>query len=389
MIEAIRTDHQFISGLRVDNLGLRIDKFNESIDEHQEHQTKDKSLALLANFRMSPSLKESYQYAFHHWVNTMRKREHDTISFDILSLTKILLGTGNASVFEFGFHLNKPWGVPYIPGSTLKGILSAWLSKQSGEAWSRSSKNTQKSANQVELFGGEFDKKSYVGSVTFFDAWMHPEDRWFEEDIINVHHQKYYSGERLPDGTENPIPVKIAALRSGLKFFVSLQGPDKSLFFLRKALKKVLSEEGLGGKTSVGYGRFQVLWEEELKRQEQFRLELQKRQQAEKARQEQEAELKQRNLLKWNDRYLEDTRKSLIKPDKVLLFFKSPDLLPPGETSVDSPEQLTMQKQELGQQILAYWKKQWVKPAPWQKKTLGELQQYCGLLTKTKTIAPQ
>ena len=55
------------------------------------------------------------------------------------------------------------------------------------------------------------------------------------------------------------MPVKIAALTSNLKFFVTLQGNEKERKFIKSVLEKALSEDGMGGKTSVGYGRFEAL----------------------------------------------------------------------------------------------------------------------------------
>ncbi|MGB5157281.1 MAG: type III-B CRISPR module RAMP protein Cmr6 [Desulfobacterales bacterium] len=245
-----------------ENLGLRLDKLNRYIDKNSSHTHKENMLKVMSGYRISESLKESYGYAFDQWKSIMEKQE-DCEFFDIISTTKILLGTGNASVHEFGVNLNRPWGVPYISGSTLKGVVSSYLAKHGGESWQKSTANTTKSDFQVELFGGVRvnEEKAYAGTVVFNDAWIYldPNGNWFTDDIINVHHQKYYGENRLPDGTENPIPVKIAALNPNIKFFITLQGEKKERQFIKSVLIKALVEEGIGGKTSVGYGRFEVL----------------------------------------------------------------------------------------------------------------------------------
>lgn len=249
-----------------DNLGLCLERLNKSIDDptRHEHESKDAFLRNLSSFRISESLRNSYKYAYQNWLEIQSKRKN-TLCFFIQSTTKVLLGTGNASVHEFGFNLNKPWGVPYISGSTIKGLVSSYLYRHGGEEWWRDRNSSKKSECQVELLGGtlstekEEEAKSYIGSVIFNDAWLLPsEDKWFVEDIINAHNPKYYSGNRLPDGTENPNPVKIAALKPGLKFLVVLEGSDNALQFIQSVLAKALVEEGLGGKTAVGYGRFEI-----------------------------------------------------------------------------------------------------------------------------------
>jgi len=263
-MDAIRNHHKnFLHGSLVwgENLGLRLDKLNREIDDPSSHTNKENMLQVMSAFSMPASLLESYGYAFKNWCKIMGSQK-ECESFDIISTAKALLGTGNTSVHEFGVNLNKPWGVPYISGTTLKGLVSSYLAKNGGEEW-KSSENSKKSDYQIELFGGdrEEDGKTYAGSIVFNDAWIYPaaNQKWFVNDIINVHHQKYYGENRLPDGTEDPVPVKIAALKMGLKFFVSIQGSEKERKFIKSVLKRALEEEGIGGKTAVGYGRFEVI----------------------------------------------------------------------------------------------------------------------------------
>ena len=242
------------------NLGLKLDKLNREIDsEEREHDAKDKALAIMEAFKPNEDLQKAYKYSFEQWQNSM-KAQNDTECFEIKAITKVLLGTGNASIFEFGFNLSKPYGVPYISGSSLKGLVSAYLAKNGGPEWFKSNKNTEKSQFQVQLFGGKFENSDYIGSVNFYDARLIlSSQKWFVQDIITTHHQKYYGGHRLPDGTENPIPIKITALDAGLKFFVVLKGPKRDRFFIKNVLIEALKNDGIGGKTAVGYGRFEYV----------------------------------------------------------------------------------------------------------------------------------
>jgi len=241
-----------------DNLGLRLEKLNCAIDEPADDKPDEKNAALniMQSFKLNASSKKVYAYSFNTWENAVLSLK-DTECFYIKSKTKTLLGTGNASVFEFGFNLLKPFGTPYISGSSLKGLVSSYLAKNGGDDWWKSPKNTEKSKSQVQVFGGRYEKEDYIGSVHFYDARISPnESHWFVNDIITTHYQQYYGGKRLPDGTENPIPIKIAALDEGLKFFVVLQGPEQDRRFVKKILLQALQTEGIGGKTAVGYGRF-------------------------------------------------------------------------------------------------------------------------------------
>lgn len=267
-MEAIRNSHKRFGGRDfggIENLGLRLDKLNENLDVDSEHENKDRMIGMMTGFKMPAALKKSYSYAFHQWRNVQRNRSN-VLDFDIKSSTKLLLGSGNASVHELGVSLNRPWGVPFIPGTALKGLASSYLAKHGDETWWKSRDNAVKSDCQVELFGGDrqSNDKSYTGSVVFNDAWLYPDnpasgDKWFIEDIINAHSPKYFSETRLPDGTESPNPIKIAALKPELRFFVALEGPSEQVAFVKNILGRALEEEGIGGKTSVGYGRFSIV----------------------------------------------------------------------------------------------------------------------------------
>lgn len=263
-IEACRKAHLLFAGSG-ENLGLKVGKLIERVDEwsHNEHESKDNALELMSRFKLEKSACDAYKIAFQNWKRAIETRQ-DCESFDIKASTRALLGTGNASVFEFGFNLNYPWGVPYISGSTLKGAVSSYLSRHGGIEWSRHD-GAVKSDAQVELFGGirQGDGESYAGLLTFHDAWLCPWDRrtnnrgdWFDEDIINPHYPGYFREKRLPDGTDNPIPIKIAALCPGLQFHITIQGPEEYRKLAREVLIRLLAEEGIGGKTAVGYGRF-------------------------------------------------------------------------------------------------------------------------------------
>jgi CRISPR type III-B/RAMP module RAMP protein Cmr6 len=248
------------------NLGLRLDRLNQDIDEGTGHDHKDEMLQYLVAFTMGEWLRQTYTHAFNQWKTLMENRQ-DCLCFTIESCSKVLLGTGNPSVHEFGVNLNKPWGVPYICGSSIKGLASSYLAENGGEDWKKESSSLFKSDYQLELFGGvkmtsdtEKKRESFMGSVLFHDAWLFPDHSsgWFCEDIINVHYPSYYRQHQAPDGTDDPLPVKIAALMPDLRFLVTIQGPGPYLKFVKQVLAAALKTKGIGGKTAVGYGRFVI-----------------------------------------------------------------------------------------------------------------------------------
>ncbi len=243
------------------NLGLFVDRLNPKIDPNN-HKVKDERLKQITGF--TPAL-EGYGDALTRIEKAVRASGPCEV-FEIKATSRLLMGTGNASVFEFGCQLNQPWGVPCIPGSSLKGLLSSWLSREYGGPWKRGA-GVEKSDAQVELFGGKRENASddahYSGSIVFHDAWLIPSVcpdnksmTWFEGEIVNPHYPGYYSGTGMPTGMENPTPAKMAAIKPGTSFRVMVQGPEQYLGVVREEMLKALANEGIGGKTTLGYGRF-------------------------------------------------------------------------------------------------------------------------------------
>lgn len=248
------------------NLSLRADKLNPEVDvpnpgqSQAEHDKKKAALAFRASFRFHGPGRTAYDVAFHRREKLFGTVVDDAELIEIEAQTAVILGSGNPNIHEAGLHLLRPWGVPYISGSTIKGVLSSYLSLNGGDEWRRSL--PQKSKLQVQLFGGMHDDDAYIGSVQFCDAWIKPHPGpWFQNDIITPHHKAYNGGAEgvFPNGMEDPVPIGISVLKSGLVFQLVIIGPETERQFVKSALGYALDQMGLGAKTAVGYGRFTIL----------------------------------------------------------------------------------------------------------------------------------
>lgn len=105
-----------------------------------------------------------------------------------------------------------------------------------------------------------------AGVVEFHDALYipgsTPGDRPFERDVLTVHHKPYYDakGEEWPNDWESPNPVGFIGVRAPARFLVVLSRHREAAGWAdlaRDELLRALDEWGIGGKTSLGYGRFQ------------------------------------------------------------------------------------------------------------------------------------
>lgn len=158
----------------------------------------------------------------------------------------LALGLGNAHPLGNGFVFDPTAGVPYFPGSSVKGLMRA--------------------AGRLELayadldrwFGpeGEPGAKLYRGELIVLDAYP---SEWpkLEADIINCHHSQYYTQKKLPVETESPVPVFFLTVKENSRWTFRLASRTLSEKELNQAislLKEGLEWLGIGGKTATGYG---------------------------------------------------------------------------------------------------------------------------------------
>ncbi|MFW5697993.1 MAG: type III-B CRISPR module RAMP protein Cmr6, partial [Fimbriimonadaceae bacterium] len=79
----------------------------------------------------------------------------------------------------------------------------------------------------------------------------------FMLDVMTPHQGPYYQEGRPPSDTYDPNPIHFLAVRPGVTFHIpvrSLQSEWRTAMV--QSINFALTEDGLGGKTNAGYGRF-------------------------------------------------------------------------------------------------------------------------------------
>lgn len=248
------------------NKNLKINKFTNVFNLEKEYlQNKDEKEELEQIKKNNKLIEANLECRF------------DFLKIPALANDKLIIGLGNHSVFETDITLHWTYGIPYIPGSALKGVLRNYIVK---EYFEECEENAKKDCLFVKIFGGERSR----GNVIFMDAF--PQNGYMmKTDIMTPHHSNYYSGEALPlDNDEaNPVPflvVEKASNNKNLEFEINL-AIDKTLsdeiiqnekdiskeilkkydnkrvsFFILDSILETLEFHGVGAKTSVGYGYF-------------------------------------------------------------------------------------------------------------------------------------
>lgn len=168
---------------------------------------------------------------------------------------RLSIGLGGEGVLETAITLHHTYGIPYIPGSALKGLAANYArNRLNKDDW-----NTKSDAYKVMF--GETDSAGYV---TFFDALYVPNSgrknggkaQALWPDVITVHHPKYYQGAQPPADWDSPTPVPFLSATG--TYLLAIGGPADWVEKAFEILACALAEEGVGAKTSSGYGRMTI-----------------------------------------------------------------------------------------------------------------------------------
>ncbi|AEB12636.1 type III-B CRISPR module RAMP protein Cmr6 [Marinithermus hydrothermalis] len=178
------------------------------------------------------------------------------------TLGRLVVGLGGEGVLETSLTLHRTYGVPYIPGSALKGLASRYAHLYlEGEAWRRNLKEFKRGAAQKALFGDLEEQ----GALVFFDALPLPGTYALHPDVMTPHHAEYYGGGGAPPADwDSPVPVPFLSVTG--TFLLALApvpglSPEVARPWLEAAwriLAWALKEEGVGAKTAAGYGRMEL-----------------------------------------------------------------------------------------------------------------------------------
>lgn len=204
-------------------------------------------------------------------VTSMEKIGYTIKSFDMKTDWRLAVGLGNESVYETSMTLHHIYGIPYIPGSALKGAARNWAITK---FYNQDEKEALKNEWFCHIFGSPKESKigEHKGAIIFFDSFpIHP--LTVEPDVITPHYSPYYSdssGKTPPADYHDPVIIPfLTVTKTTFKFFIGVKNKDNRnisnekskdeniLITAEKLVKEMLLEHGLGAKTAVGYGYFE------------------------------------------------------------------------------------------------------------------------------------
>lgn len=200
------------------------------------------------------------------------------LSIRAKSLAPFMTGTGMEHPLENGFAFIQPYGLPYLAGSSVKGVLRHTARLLAEDAFGEGAYGF--SDYSVErLFGSESTDSGSVssedfmrGALTFWDVIISPKEidkggkktQSMAVDILTPHQGHYLQGTDTPHDSGQPIPVPFLCVAAGADFNFNITANPHLLeqagltdcwqAMLQKCFEYTLDWFGFGAKTAVGYG---------------------------------------------------------------------------------------------------------------------------------------
>lgn len=152
---------------------------------------------------------------------------------------RLIVNHSGGALENAGLCLHRFFNYPMIPGSALKGVARHYARQINADA-----------ADIRRIFGNDGNDGNDGGTIAFLAAVPRDADWRLVPDILTPH----------PDDFRNPVPIPFIAVEKGAVFRFVLKkmrrGTDADLRTASRWLKGALAENGVGGKTTSGYGRF-------------------------------------------------------------------------------------------------------------------------------------
>lgn len=179
-------------------------------------------------------------------------------SFEATTRSSLIVNSSTGLVQGGGLALNRLTGMPYIPGSAIKGMARA------------AAADLLMDPSEIVYLFGTGGAHGQSGAISFLDA-VPVQDAPLRLDIATCHHPEYYKGRAPREDNENPEPHIFPVVAAGAKFefrFVVRERAHGSVAKIKsgfnprekivECIKHGLAAMGVGAKTAAGYGWFDL-----------------------------------------------------------------------------------------------------------------------------------
>lgn len=233
--------------------GLLIQRGYQEFDNQSEagKELKTKQIRRICAIPAS----DYYHRAFQRW-HTLTSDRMRFLPFELELETRLFIGLTGGGMLETGCAIAHSYGMPYIPGSSIKGVVNAVVPDS---AFGQERPEVCDALLGREATEAEPD--GLAGAIAFHDAWWIPGSAAtpFAEEVVTTHHLDYYGSEGATPATDLDSPVPNAQIAVRGRFLFVLEGPIAWLPLVREMLTAALTQAGVGAKTRSGYGFFRAV----------------------------------------------------------------------------------------------------------------------------------
>jgi CRISPR-associated protein Cmr6 len=275
------------------NFGLILTRYapkevilNDLLPDNKHARYRDDWLRQQCNgfSQSNKTLTKLIQAQYERWI----QMTEGALSCKLVLHSRLIVGLGGKGSLEIGITLDRVTGLPYIPGSALKGAVRNYrllkLAEKRGiqltdplkvdafnkelKAFEEELENPANTTAEAETFRRWFGTQGNAGGLIFYDAVLHSisgvKSNLFVVDVMTPHFKEYYgsSGKSAPTDCDSPNPISFITVDVGNMFAFAI-GPrrgarlhDDDVIMALDALRETLEEAGIGAKTSAGYGWF-------------------------------------------------------------------------------------------------------------------------------------
>lgn len=247
--------------------GHRFTLYFSGWKENWELDKNNKTKAIYKVLSISKQVKQD--------ISAVRKRQQlllatpskssSLFEIDAISTAPLSTGLGLEHPVENGFAFLNPYGIPYLPGSSIKGVVrkaAEELCLEDNADWT-----------QVDidiLFGFEpadGSQESSRGAIIFWDSIPEIQGDNMVIEIMTPHYGEYYQGNSTPHDAGQPTPIPFLAIPAQSKFNFSVTANQNRLnenlkkdwqAKLQVAFEHAFDWLGFGAKTAVGYGAMAI-----------------------------------------------------------------------------------------------------------------------------------
>jgi CRISPR-associated protein Cmr6 len=189
------------------------------------------------------------------------------------SVAPFTTGLGNEHPLENGFAFLNPYGLPYLPGSGVKGVLRQAARELVSGQWGNP-QDWNKEIIEI-LFGSDPEQELKRGVLSLWDVIPQIKGNHLAVDIMTPHQGHYYQNGENPHESGQPTPISFLTVppQSDFTFYVRCDtvrlkklapdlmaeddGKQRWCVLLERAFEHAFKWLGFGAKTAVGYGAMQ------------------------------------------------------------------------------------------------------------------------------------